>query len=268
VNFKYIFNEFKSQVAFVLLLVWLLAVWNFRTVNVVAYPLFAVVLTTLLDLIISRLRTNRIYWPSASFVTGMLIGLILAPAGSFLPIVTASSAAVFSKQFINTGIRQHIFNPAAFGIIAASLAFNVAVAWWAVAWGYLPLVVLIPAMARILWRMKRFWLPATFLAVYLVYYLIQFGSEAPRLLIDGSLLLFALVMLPEPITSPIAGKFKYVFGALAALVAIAFSYTGMFAEVFLPALVAANLGSFLLRKFSSGKSAQSASKSPEAKKGQ
>jgi len=261
VNIKYIINEFKSQVAFVLLLIWLLSAWHFRTTNVFAYPLFAVILTTFLDLTINKFRGGKFYWPSASLVSGALIGLILAPAGSILPIVVACTVAVFSKQFINTGIRQHIFNPAALGIMVASLTLNVAVAWWAVAWSQLPLIILVPSMIRVLWRMKRLFLPLTFILVYLAYYLTIFPPlAAVKSLVDGSLLLFALVMLPEPMTSPVVGKFKYTFATAVALVSIGLSYSGIFSEVFLPALLAANLGAFLIKK--------SFPKSPQTKSGQ
>lgn len=259
-NFKIIFNEFKSQVAFILLLIWLLAIWHFRTANVILYPAFAVVLTTALDLIINRIRARKPYWPSASFVSGALIGLILAPAGSILPIAVACVVASASKQFVNTGLRQHIFNPASLGIMTASLIFNVAVAWWAVSWSQLPLIILVPGMVRILWRMKRLFIPITFILVYLAYYLTIFPPQnAVRSLADGSLLLFALIMLPEPMTSPVVGNFRYAFGTAVALAAIALTRVGALPEVFLPALLIGNLGAFLIRKGST--------KTPQTKSG-
>ena len=257
---KAIFNEFKSQVAFTLLLIWLLAIWHFQTFNSLLYPLAAVGLMTALDLGITWIRSRKLYWPSASFVTGALIGLILPPDGPILPIVAACLAAWASKQFINVGVRQHIFNPAAFGIMAASLAFGSPVAWWAVAWGKLPLLILVPLMIRILWKMKRLMLPVSFLVIYYLF-LITFISpiDASKALVDGSVLLFATVMLPEPITSQSRGKFKYGFGILVAILAIGFSFLKL-QEVFLPALLMANLIGFLIPRF--GKTSL---KSPEAK---
>lgn len=257
-NFKAIFNEFKSQVAFTLLLVWLLAIWRFQTLNSILHPLLAVGLMMAIDLGWTYLRSKKLYWPSASVVTGFLIGLIIAPTEPLWIIAVATMAAFVSKQFIGTGIRQHIFNPAAFGIMAVNIAFAVPVAWWAVAWGQLPIVILIPAMARILWRMRRIWLPITFLLVYITYYLpIFFPTAIPRLILDGTLMLFALVMLTEPTTSPVVGKSKYVFGAAVAVIVIVLSQTGILSEVFLPALLIGNLGAFLIKRLRSKPKTQS-----------
>lgn len=248
-NLKAIFNVFKSQVAFTLLLIWLLAVWHLpagRQVFGLLYPLLAVVLMTTFDVVYTQIRFKKWYWPSASFVTGFLIGLIIDPSQPWWIFAVAVLAAFLSKQFINVGIRQHIFNPAAFGIMTATLAFSVPVTWWAVAWGKLPLLILIPAMIRILWKMKRLWLPASFLLVYLIYYLTLFDPKtAVWLLVDGTLLLFALVMLPEPITSPATKYFKFLFGALVAVFAIVLSYFRFLPEVFLPALLISNLIGFV-----------------------
>ncbi len=248
-NLRTIFNEFKSQAAFVLFLIWLLAIWHSQSFNSILYPLVAVFLMTALDLGITWVRSKKLYWPSASFVTGALIGLILPVNGSLIPILIAVILAWVSKQFINTGIRQHIFNPAAFGIMIVSLAFGVPVAWWTVSWGSLPLIILVPAMIRILWKMKRIWIPVTFLLTYLVFRLTTFDPKTAALsLIDGSLLLFALVMLTEPITSPVAGKLKYIFGISVALISIGLSKVSLTSEVFLPALLICDLGAFLIRK--------------------
>lgn len=257
-DFKAIFNEFKSQVAFTLFLVWLLAVWRFQTLNSVLHPLLAVGFMTALDLGWTYLKSKKLYWPSASVVTGLLIGLIMAPTEPIWIIAVATLAAFVSKRFIGTGIRQHIFNPAAFGIMAVSMAFAVPVAWWAVAWGQLPLLILIPAMVRILWRMKRIWLPATFLLVYIIYYFPIFLPTAiPRLILDGTLMLFALVMLSDPTTSPVVGRSKYIFGAAVAVIVIVLSKTGILSEVFLPALLIGNLGAFLIKRLRSKPKTQS-----------
>lgn len=256
---KAILNEFKSQVAFTLLLVWLLAIWRFQTLNSILYPLLAVGLMTALDLGWTYLRSKKMYWPSASVVTGFLIGLIIAPTEPIWIIAIATLAAFVSKQFIATGIRQHIFNPAAFGIMAVNIAFAVPVAWWAVSWGQLPLVILVPIMVRILWRMRRVWLPITFLLVYMIYYSFIFLPTAiPRLILDGTLMLFVLIMLTEPMTSPVVGKSKYLFGAAVAVIVILLSQTGILTEVFLPALLIGNLGAFLIKRLRSKLKNQSA----------
>ncbi len=248
-NLKTIVNEFKSQVAFVLILIWFLAIWHFQTFNSIFYPFFAISLMTILDVAYTKIRFKKLYWPSASFVTGVLIGMIIDPSTPLWILVFAVIAAFLSKQFIGVGIRQNIFNPAAFGVMAVYFAFGIPAAWWAVAWSRLPLLILIPAMVWVLFRMKRLWIPLTFLGVYLIYNLTIFTPDnALRSLIDGSVFLFALVMLAEPITSPTVGNFKYFLGPVAAVASIIFSKVAFLGDSFLPSLLIVNFGAFLIRK--------------------
>jgi len=248
--YKIILFDFRLHVAFTLFLIWLLAVWHFRTLAAFGYPILAVGLITILDLGITWVRDHKIYLHSASFVTGLLIGLIIAPNGPVWIVAVACLLASLSKQFIKLGLRQHIFNPAAFGVMATSLIFGISIAWWGIAWSKWPLMILIPLMARILWRMKRLMLPITFLVVFFLFLAIKVGpQESIKALFDGSVMLFALVMLPEPITSPNKGYFNYLFGVLVAIISILISSTKALGEVFLPALLFGNLIGFLLIRF-------------------
>lgn len=245
-NLKAIVLDFRSRVALTLFLIWILAIWHFRSLNVVLCPLLSVLTVTALDVLITYVRSKKIYYPGASFVSGFLVGLIIAPTEKWWVFVLAATVASLSKQFIGAGIRQHVFNPAAFGIMTVSLVFGVPVAWWAVSWSWWLLLILVPAMIRILWKMKRLWLPAMFLATYFLYLLTIFDAQtAIRTLIDGSVMLFALVMLPEPITSPAFGKFKYFFGPMVAILAISLSELTPLSEIFLPSLLIANLVGFM-----------------------
>ena len=261
--FKFAYLDFRLHVAFTLFLVWLLALWRFPTVNAFLYPLLAIIFIVIFDLSTTLIRDHKIYLPSASLVTGLLIGLIIDPSKPWWIIALACLLASFSKQFIKIGSRQHIFNPAAFGIMATSLAFGTPVAWWGVTSDW-SLAILIPLMVRILWRLKRSTLPITFLAVYFIYLTIQIGvSDAAKTLADGSVMLFALVMLPEPMTSPATGNFKYLFGVLVAILAILLASTKFLGETFLPALLIGNLAGFLILRFS-----KTSAQAPEAKSSQ
>lgn len=239
---------------FTLFLVWLLAIWHFRTdatiLRIIFYSLLAITVVTISDLGLTFIRFRKFYFPSAAVVSGFLIGLILAPTEPIYVIVIASLIVSLSKQFIAIGIRRHIFNPAAFGIMAVYFIFSTPVSWWGISWGWYPLVILVPLMARILWRLKRLFLPFSFLAVYAAYLFIFSSVESSlRILTDPTVLLFAFVMLPEPITSPSYGYLKYVFGGLVVIISIIISGFLNLSEIFLPALLVANLGSFLVRRF-------------------
>lgn len=239
-------KDSRVQVALVLTAVWLLAVWHDRTINSFLFPLLSVLTVACLDLAITKIRAKIWFLSASSVVSGLLIGLIIAPAGEVWVILIAALFASLSKQFIGAGVRRHIFNPAAFGIMAVNFAFGTPIAWWGVAWSRLPLLVLVPAMIWILWRLKRQFIPLTFVAVYFVYLLtLMTPSGALKTLVDGSVMLFVLVMLPEPITSPNWGYFKYLFGALAAVLAIALPKFLLVSDNFLAALLLGNLIGFL-----------------------
>ena len=245
-NWKIFYNDNRLKVAFTLFLIWLLAAWHFKTLAAFGYPLIAVGLVTFFDVLITWFRDKKIYWPFASLVTGLLIGLIIDPGQPIWIVALACLLASLSKQFIGVGIRQHIFNPAAFGIMTTSLVFGIPVAWWGVAWGKLPVLILVLLMIRILWGMKRIWLPAGFLVVYFTYLSVITKSFSWGLFLDGTTLLFALVMLPEPITSPTNGKLKYLFGPAVAVLAIFLSQAKFLTDGLLPALLIANLAGFLI----------------------
>ena len=183
--FEFVYLDFRLHVAFTLFLVWLLNLWVVPSINTFFYPLLAVFSMTVFDLGITWVRDHKIYFPSASLVSGFLIGLIIDPSEPMWVIAVACLLASFSKQFINVGHRQHIFNPAAFGIVVVSLIFRTPVAWWGVAVSGWSLIILTLLMIRILWRLGRLSIPITFLVVYFIYLTIQLGpAEALRTLID------------------------------------------------------------------------------------
>lgn len=238
----------RLRVAFVLSLIWI--VYFLFNVSFRAFfmPLFSIGLVVAFDSLITYLRKRKLYLPASSLVTGLLIGLILAPGEPLYVFVFASALAVFSKQVIRTREHQHILNPAAFGIVATSLLLNVPVAWWAVSWSPWTILLAIGA-SYTLYKLKRLWLPITFLFTYSTYLGIFGGGRAvASFLLDGTVFLFAFIMLPEPITSPAQGKWKYGFGLLIALFASVFGRLTFLPDVFLPALLLGNLIGFLQKE--------------------
>ena len=144
-------------------------------------------------------------------------------------------------------MHRHIFNPAAFGIFVTSLLLSVPVAWGAVSLHQWMILILIGA-SYTLYQLKRLWLPVTFLAVYGAYLFLIFGQAAAFLvLFNGTLFLFAFIMLPEPITSNASGKWKYLFGPLVAVLTIIVGKIGVLPDAFLPALLLGNLIAFLAK---------------------
>lgn len=234
----------RIRIASVLALIWLVYLLLDFSLEVLFMPLVAVVATVSFDLMLTYMRKRRFFFPASALVTGFLIGLILAPSEHPLTFILAAALAMLSKQFIGAGEHRHIFNPAAFGILGAALLAGAPVAWWAVSWSpwTIPLII---SVSYTLYQLKRLWLPLTFLVVYGVYFLLR---GTPVLLFDPTVFLFAFVMLPEPITSMASGLWRYGFGPLVGLLTILIGMMGVFPDIFLPALLGANLIAFFAKR--------------------
>lgn len=244
---KIFWADSRGKVIAVLVVLWLATlVHEFRVVFVTGVAI-AVVASVALDSLIIWLRKKTVEVSLSSVVTGLLIGLIFDPYAGIVGILVACVIASFSKAYLGRGNHQHIFNPAALGIVGSSLLFGRSVAWWGVAWGMVPVGIIAIGMLPVLWKLRRLLLPITFL---LVYFVVNFTHgtvvSAMRLTIDGTVFLFAFVMLPEPKTAPIRGVWVWGWGVLVGLLVFIQSLLGIGAgDPLLLALLAANLCGFL-----------------------
>ncbi|MBI4054198.1 MAG: RnfABCDGE type electron transport complex subunit D [Candidatus Doudnabacteria bacterium] len=262
-------RDVRHQVALVLVAVWVAAIAHFRDPRTFFIPLATIIVGTLAAAAYFRWR-GRPQFPSSALVTSLLVGLNLSPWESVGPILAAVVIGGASK-FLRWPIRRHWFNPAAFGIVVAGVLFGLPGAWWAVSWSWIPSAILLIGMIPILRRLRRLWLPTTFLIVYTGWIGLVVGEIGPALrqLVDGTVLLFALVMLPEPVASPANRAWKYVFGALVAGLVIAVSVGQKLLpipiEAFLLSLLLANAIAALVQAWmnwrarAGGKSAQDGS---------
>lgn len=210
-------------------------------------PIFSVFLVSFFDLLITYFRKKVWYFPASSLVSGFLIGLIFSPQQSVFVFILAAFLASFSKQFIRTGEHRHIFNPAAFGILSTGFILHAPISWWAVSWSSWIIIVIL-GVSYTLFRLKRLILPVTFLFAYGLYFFIAVGQNAVLpMLWDPTVFLFAAVMLPEPITSPANGYWKYLFGPLTAIMAIMISRINIFPDVLLSSLLLGNIVYYLTK---------------------
>lgn len=210
----------------------------------------ALVLTIVFDLVLGKLTRGKVSFSLSSAVSGFLIGLIFDPTAGTLPVVSAALLASVSKYFLRTQSDKHIFNPAAFGILVASLLFHRPVAWWGVSWGFIPILFIALGMSYVLYHLRRLTLPISFLTIYFLINFIFSGFESAwRLTIDGTVFLFAFIMLPEPVTSLARGRWRYLWGVLVGVLVIAQGFLGIsFTDPLLLALLTANLvGFFFVR---------------------
>lgn len=169
----------------------------------------------------------------SDIITALILALILTPPSSAAQafyVAFAGAAAIASKYLVNIG-RKHIFNPAAFGAVAAGLLLGYWPSWWVGTEWTLPLIAAAGfLMAR---KLRRLDMVGLFLTVYIVMSFTQLvldlpaGSALQGLwagLTGSSLLFFTVVMLTEPLTSP---KNRANYLLYAALVAVLYSAGGL-----------------------------------------
>lgn len=241
-------RDFRIQVGLVLIFVWIFSLFAKFSWEFFVFPPLGIFLVSFFDIFFTLLKGEKIRFPAASLVTGLILGLILFPFEHPFSLLLAALAASFSKQFIRLQ-KRHIFNPAALGAVFAILSLGVSVSWWgpsATPWTIFPLIF---GMGYILFRLKRLFLPTTFLIIYGVYLYFKVGQEATiATLFDPTTVFFSFVMVPELATSPASGSWKYIFGPLVAIFVIFLSALRLLPEVFLPALLFANLFSTIARR--------------------
>lgn len=214
-SWRQFWSDSRGKVILVLLALAVLAWRQSFRLEPLGRLFLAVFSVGIFDLIWARVRHGKWFLSLSSVVTGLLIGLIFNPASSPLAITTAALFASSSKYWLRFGSDKHIFNPAALGIVVASLIFGRSVSWWGASGGLASILITGLGMAIILYRLRRILMPLIFLATY--YLGMTFFSNplsALRLTFDGTVFLFAWVMLPEPITSPSRDNWRYLWGLL------------------------------------------------------
>lgn len=201
--------------------------------------LLAVSTALISDFIFTRVRKVPLFLMSAAIVSGLIIGLLVSDP---LGVVAAAILAMLIKNFVRVA-DQHIFNPAAAGLLIVSLLMGTNVSWWGVSWqqSFIPVLILLtPALVSIFY-MKRWKIILPFLIIY---------AFLNKTYFDPTVIFFATVMLPEPQTSPNDTGKQIIYGSLVALGANFIA----FADPLIASLLFGNLlffffGTFNLSKF-------------------
>lgn len=186
-------------------------------------------LTSVLLSRLSGIPANK----ESALITGLILALIVDPV--WLPddpgragvIAIAGVVAILSKYLIPPR-RQHIFNPAAFGVFVIGIAFQEYASWWVGTAAMLPFVAL--GGVLILRKTTRIRMVGIFLAAVVVFLagisLIQ-GLDVPGFLmslkfdlVNTELVFLAVVMLTEPATSPKQFRWRVVYASIVALLAL------------------------------------------------
>lgn len=226
----------KMQMAGFLFLIYLSAFWYNPSISKLLLLFLSLTSTVFSDWVFTRLRHIPSFLLSASIVSGLIITLLSDPnLAWYIPVLTGV-LAMFSKNYLKFS-QRHIFNPAGFGLLTVAFIFQTGVSWWAVSFQTFPqnliffLVLLTPAFVSIK-KMRRHLTIFSFLFTYGIIFRNSF--------FDPTVLFFALVMLPEPMTTPYIKKYQIMFGGVVAIAAFLISSVS-FADPLIAALLLGNL---------------------------
>lgn len=216
-------------IIFFLVSLYILGIFNFGWQKVLWQFFPAVLVTTLAGAIFDYFELKRWTRPQTPLITGLIIGLVAQFGEGPLVLAAIGISAMAIKFLVKLG-SQHIFNPAASGLLLGMMLFSSTPSWWV--GGENPWIFLIWT-AILLWKMKR-WAP---MLGFLLPLVILNGASA---LLSSSLLFFMSVMLIEPKTSPAGHKNGLIYGLI-----VAAGYVGLSnlttVDPFIPALVFGNL---------------------------
>lgn len=236
---------------FFLTLIFITAFLNNPLQKALLVFLLSLISTAISDLLFVRLRNIKLSFPSATLVTGSIIGLLTSPNLSWYVPVVIGIIAMFSKNFIRFSNR-HIFNPAGFGLLVGAIIFGYNISWWGVSWQQFRinnleliiyfLILLSPALVSVL-RMKRYRITLSFLITYA---LININLNS---FLDPTVVFFSIVMLPEPMTSPNRHNRQILFGFFVAIISIiaSFPISNLSLDPLIFSLLLGNLAFFRFR---------------------
>lgn len=250
-NFQFPIRTPKVRMAIVLLALSTLAIFNSFSLDIVLRLVVIVSGTLALEFILWKIRAVTPFLPSAGLVTALIIFLLADPETPVHLVLLAVAASVGLKQFLRPE-NNHIFNPAAIGLLVAGI-FGLPITWWGVGWGNVPFLVIIIGSGFVsLFTIRQHRIVLSFLATSLVvstFYLGSFEQSVNQLLV-GSFWFFALVMLPEPMTAAKFPLSRLAYGTLVAILPFFLAnFTLAIADPLLASLLIGNATARLIEKW-------------------
>jgi len=244
---KYL-RDTRVRIFSVLILLWFVAWWRERALEIFLYPLLSILLFAILDVGFTFWIKKKWYYPFSSLVSGLIIGFLIHPLEGILTLFLAVVLAWGSKQFLKLSGR-HIFNPAAFGAVTSTLIMGTDISWWAVAPGSISILLTLFVLPT-LYKLKRWHLPIIFLVGYFIFFMIIRGvASAYSLTLDGTVFFFSFVMLTEPMTTTVKGWWSYGFSLAVLFVLILLYFSKVsFTDPLLIALLVTNLSAKLFSR--------------------
>jgi Na+-translocating ferredoxin:NAD+ oxidoreductase RnfD subunit len=187
--------------------------------------LSSVLVASLLDTLILRVKKKAWEFPSGAVLTAVIVVMVLRSEEPWYITTVTSVVAILSK-YIFRSRSANVFNPAAFAIVATFYIFHTGQSWW----GALPEVnplaqmLLLGAGAFITDRVNKTPLALAFLGTYFLLFTItafvgkpQAVSEIFRTPDFQAVLYFAFIILTDPPTSPAKYPDQLVCGVIVAV---------------------------------------------------
>jgi Na+-translocating ferredoxin:NAD+ oxidoreductase RnfD subunit len=181
-----------------------------------------------LDVLLARLRGWGWVLPDGALISGLLVGMVLSPAGAWWIPAATSALAIAGKHALRIR-RGHVFNPTALALALAALLRLGGQSWWgAIARPQWLVVALLVATGLLVAdRVNRFPMVGAFLGTY--FGLLAFVAlwidprlvrEAYRVPFVNAALFFAFFMLDDPPTSPGRPTAQKRYGSIVAAASV------------------------------------------------
>ena len=194
--------------------------------------------------------------PESTYITALILALIISPAGPFLDtnfLLFAGSAAALASasKYIFAIQKKHIFNPAALSVAVIAIILQQSAGWWVGTLPMLPFVLV--GGFLVVRKIHRFDLVFGFLIsafASIVGLKIYGGGGLTAAVLNGLLnspiFFLATVMLTEPLTTPPSRWLRISYGALVGFLFSPMVHLGP--VYFTPelALLAGNLFSYIV----------------------
>lgn len=197
----------------------------------------AVISAITADSVITYLKEKKFLITESSVISGLIIGYVLKSQQPWWLFLAASLIAIGSKHLIRVN-KNHLFNPAAFGIFSSILLFSATTQWQGTYLWY----IVIPAGIYFVYKIKK----VEIIIGYAIAFLVLFGTQAViqkvnLLNIFGYLSYFYIfVMVIEPKTTPKNSLGKFIFGVGVSILIFILTEIGVRFDVELFALLAFN----------------------------
>lgn len=213
-------KDVRREIALTLFVISLLSIWRFFSLPIIISFLSTLLTAQLVENIFNYLYKKKFFLSYSAIVTSLLIFLIVDKNSPAWVLISAVVVGVSSKFILKIG-QKHVFNPAALGILVISLLFKTSPSWWGSSWSLLPVLIIYLGSLPVLKRLRRLYIIGGFMIIYFLFtFLSTRNIQSLKFLIDGTVVLFAMVMLPEPQTSPVAGHFLKTFGVFVGILMI------------------------------------------------